>query len=570
MLFDALVLSGYLTKEQRHSLTVEPNNSAPGALIAAGFFTSKELAEILSELFREKIFNIQEFNYKAPELLKLRNLALKHQVLPLTIIHNKLLLAASDPICSDAQNDFHFSTDLNVQVLLVEHEQLTTVIRKLYGKETNANATGMNNIAVQESDLNSLDDLDITEGNESLSDKAPLSRYLHQVLLDAVGRQVSDIHFEPFDGSYQIRFRQDGILQKYGEPPAGIARRIAARLKILGKLNIAERRLPQDGRLNLKLSDQYEVDMRISTLPTLWGEKVVLRILDNSNMPLDFDKLGFSAKQKSLFKQSLDSPQGLILITGPTGSGKTVSLYTGLNYLNSPGRNISTVEDPIEINLFGINQVNVNPEIGLNFAAALRAFLRQDPDVIMLGEIRDLETAEIAIKAAQTGHLVLSTLHTNSAAKTIARLTNMGVAPYNIASSLLLIIAQRLARRLCMRCKEVNPLNEIAHELLAIYPQLTAQPLFRANKNGCQHCNNGYLGRIGIYEMMPATPALNETIHNKANDHSELESTACRDGMKTLQQDGIEKVCAGIISLDELLRVVHFSLEPPKVKLSAC
>ncbi|MGL5292104.1 MAG: type IV-A pilus assembly ATPase PilB [Vibrionaceae bacterium] len=563
MLFDVLVLSGYLTKEQRKILTTQFGSytNAPAALIAAGFFTSAGLAATISELFREKIYKVQDFNYQAPELLKLRNLVLKHQALPLTMINNKLLLAVSDPTNTDAQNDFRFNTELNVQMLLVEHENLTTAIRKLYGKEAVPNAAGMSNIAVQESDLNLLDDLDIVEGSESLSDKAPLSRYLHQVLLDAIGRQVSDIHFEPFDGYYQIRFRQDGILQKYGEPPAGIARRIAARLKILGKLNIAERRLPQDGRLNLKLSEQYDVDMRISTLPTLWGEKVVLRILDNSNTPLDFDKLGFSTQQKLIFKKALSSPQGLILITGPTGSGKTVSLYTGLNYLNTPETNISTAEDPIEINLLGINQVNVNSDIGFNFATALRAFLRQDPDVIMLGEIRDLETAEIAIKAAQTGHLVLSTLHTNSAAKTITRLTNMGVAPYNIASSLLLVVAQRLARRLCTHCKEVHPLNEIAQEILETYPQLKEQPLFRANKNGCAHCNNGYLGRIGIYEMMSATSTLNDVILKKANDHYELENTACGEGMKTLQGDGIDKVCEGIISLDELLRVVYFSVD---------
>ncbi|MGL5334928.1 MAG: type IV-A pilus assembly ATPase PilB [Enterovibrio sp.] len=564
MLFDVLVLSGYLTKEQRKILTTEfgSYNSAPAALIAAGFFTSAGLAKTIAEVFREKIYNIQDFNYQAPELLKLRNLVLKHQALPLTMINNKLLLAVSDPTSTEAQNDFRFSTELNVQMLLVEHEQLSTAIRKLYGKETNPNATAMSNIAVQESDLNSLDDLEIAEGSESLSDKAPLSRYLHQVLLDAIARQVSDIHFEPFDGYYQIRFRQDGILQKYGEPPSGIARRIAARLKILGKLNIAERRLPQDGRLNLKLSDEYEVDMRISTLPTLWGEKVVLRILDNSNTPLDFDKLGYTAKQITLFKKALNSPQGLILITGPTGSGKTVSLYTGLNYLNTPGKNISTAEDPIEINLLGINQVNVNTDIGFNFAKALRAFLRQDPDIIMLGEIRDLETAEIAIKAAQTGHLVLSTLHTNSAAKTITRLTNMGVAPYNIASSLLLVVAQRLARRLCSNCKEVHPVSQISQELLENYPQLNAQPLYRANKNGCANCNSGYLGRIGIYEMMSATPALNEVILQKANDHNELEKMACHEGMKTLQQDGIDKVCNGVISLEELLRIVYFSVDP--------
>lgn len=342
-------------------------------------------------------------------------------------------------------------------------------------------------------------DLELDEATDLSQDSAPVTRYINQVLMDALRRKASDIHFEPYETSYRIRFRCDGILHQHLTPPASLSRRLSTRLKVMSKLNIAERRQPQDGRIKLKLSESLAIDLRVSTLPTLWGEKVVLRILDSSSASLNIDILGYSDAQKQAYLTALQRPQGMILMTGPTGSGKTVSLYTGLSILNTDERNISTAEDPVEINLQGINQVQINNQAGLGFAEALRSFLRQDPDVVMVGEIRDLETAEIAVKAAQTGHLVLSTLHTNSAAETITRLTNMGVEDFNLASSLSLIIAQRLARRLCSHCKQPHLLDDLTCERLKL-PLNTS--VYQAHKEGCDDCNKGYVGRVGIYEVM--------------------------------------------------------------------
>ncbi|MEF1216917.1 ATPase, T2SS/T4P/T4SS family, partial [Photobacterium damselae] len=375
-----------------------------------------------------------------------------------------------------------------------------------------------------------------------------------QVLLDAVRKKASDIHFEPYETSYRIRFRCDGILHQHATPPAHLSRRLSTRLKVMSRLNIAERRQPQDGRIKLKLTANLAVDLRVSTLPTLWGEKVVLRILDSSSANLDIDILGYNQQQKAAYLNALQQPQGMILMTGPTGSGKTVSLYTGLSILNTEERNISTAEDPVEINLPGINQVHINNQAGLGFAEALRSFLRQDPDVVMVGEIRDLETASIAVKAAQTGHLVLSTLHTNSAAETITRLTNMGIEDFNLASSLTLFIAQRLGRRLCPHCKQVDEIDGFMQDKLRIPAGTT---LYKANSEGCDDCNKGYLGRVGIYEVMPFSRRLAQALVDGATT-LELENIAVEEGMLTLQQSGIEKLCLGITSLKELQRVLHF------------
>ncbi|SFQ14891.1 type IV-A pilus assembly ATPase PilB [Enterovibrio norvegicus] len=558
-LLPILFRADYLSKVQMEAVTRElaqNQMSAPTALMTANIFTSEELLTILSKLFAEPVSSIHNFQYETTcESINNSDLILRHQALPLEINNAVLSLAISDPTDLDLQDDFRFATGYQIKPVLVDHQQLTGAIRKLYGKHISSNQSDSQ--SVSDDDLASLAVLDDNEESDAaLNDDAPVSRYIQQVLLDAVRKQASDIHFEPFEHSYQIRFRLDGILQLHSSPPAGISRRLSTRLKILAKLNIAERRIPLDGRMKLTLGDGRSIDMRVSTLPTLFGEKVVLRILDGGSVALDIEALGYNEQQKRDYLTALDRPQGMILMTGPTGSGKTVSLYTGLKYLNTPERNISTAEDPVEINLPGINQVSVNNDISLSFATALRAFLRQDPDVVMVGEIRDLETAEIGIKASQTGHLVLSTLHTNSAAESITRLANMGVATYNLASSLSLIIAQRLARRLCQHCK--MPHDNDDHRLLSLaqhYPSLKADQVFDARPEGCDHCNHGYIGRVGIYEVMPITRQIAEAIGRGASS-SELENLAVENGMSTLQTSGIEKLNTGVTSLRELQRVI--------------
>ncbi|MEZ8027348.1 type IV-A pilus assembly ATPase PilB [Enterovibrio norvegicus] len=559
LLISVLVRNGLLTDCQESMLLTQLNEtslSPASVLINEKIFSSAELSEHLSRIFSLPLDSINHYQYvEANHQINCRELTLSHGVLPLEINANLLTLAISDPTNLEAQDDFRFATGYQIKPVLVDHQQLTGAIRKLYGKHISSNQSDSQ--SVSDDDLASLAVLDDNEESDAaLNDDAPVSRYIQQVLLDAVRKQASDIHFEPFEHSYQIRFRLDGILQLHSSPPAGISRRLSTRLKILSKLNIAERRIPLDGRMKLTLGDGRSIDMRVSTLPTLFGEKVVLRILDGGSVALDIDALGYNEQQKRDYLTALDRPQGMILMTGPTGSGKTVSLYTGLKYLNTPERNISTAEDPVEINLPGINQVSVNNDISLSFATALRAFLRQDPDVVMVGEIRDLETAEIGIKASQTGHLVLSTLHTNSAAESITRLANMGVATYNLASSLSLIIAQRLARRLCQHCK--MPHDNDDHRLLSLaqhYPSLKADQVFDARPEGCDHCNHGYIGRVGIYEVMPITRQIAEAIGRGASS-SELENLAVENGMSTLQTSGIEKLNTGVTSLRELQRVI--------------
>jgi type IV pilus assembly protein PilB len=391
------------------------------------------------------------------------------------------------------------------------------------------------------------------EGGETDLDDAPVVRFVNKILLDAINGGASDIHFEPFEHYYRVRVRRDGVLTEVATPPVSLNRRIAARLKVMARLDISERRVPQDGRLKMKLSKNRAIDFRVNTCPTLFGEKVVMRILDPSSAKLGIDALGYEENQKQLYMDALAQPQGMILVTGPTGSGKTVSLYTGLNILNTEDRNISTAEDPAEINLPGVNQVNVDPKVGLNFADALRAFLRQDPDIIMVGEIRDLETAEIAIKAAQTGHLVLSTLHTNDAPQTLSRLMNMGVAPYNIASTVSLIIAQRLARRLCANCKK--PVNIPREALIdeGFKPdEISSLKIF--GPVGCDQCHEGYKGRVGIYQVMPMSDEMQRIILEGGNV-MQLADQAQKEGINDLRQSGLLKVKQGVTSLEEVNRV---------------
>ncbi|HCH0719544.1 TPA: type IV-A pilus assembly ATPase PilB [Vibrio parahaemolyticus] len=549
---------GLLTFSQEESLFEKIKASGismPEALLSSGFFTSSELTEHLSSIFGLSQPEFSQYEYASLcQQLGLRELITRHNALPLHRTPSTLLLAVADPTNQQAEDDFRFATGLQVELVLADFRELSAAIRRLYGRALGKERSQIKEINQEE--LASLVDVgaDEIDNIEDLSqDESPVSRYINQILLDAVRKGASDIHFEPYEKMYRVRLRCDGILIETQQPPNHLSRRLSARIKILSKLDIAERRLPQDGRIKLKLNQDTAIDMRVSTLPTLFGEKIVLRLLDSSSASLDIDKLGYSEQQKQLYLEALRRPQGMILMTGPTGSGKTVSLYTGLNILNKPEINISTAEDPVEINLSGINQVQVQPKIGFGFAEALRSFLRQDPDVVMVGEIRDLDTAEIAIKASQTGHLVLSTLHTNSAAETIIRLSNMGVESFNLASSLSLIIAQRLARKLCPYCKQPQE-HTVQLQHLGIQ---TTDNIFRANPDGCNECTHGYSGRTGIYEVMRFDESLSEALIKGASVH-ELEKLAIANGMSTLQMSGIEKLKQGITSFSELQRVLYF------------
>ncbi|EKO3572310.1 type IV-A pilus assembly ATPase PilB [Vibrio metschnikovii] len=530
--------------------------SAPEALLDLAIFDSQELSEHISQLFALPIQNLSDYAY--PELcqqLGLRELIMRYQALPIENNGLVLTLAMADPTHLQAEEEFRFATGLAIEVVLADYKVLQGAIRRLYGRSLAGHSAQGKEISQDE--LASLVDISDDEQQqvEDLSqDDSPVSRFINQILLDAVRKGASDIHFEPYESLYRVRLRCDGILVQTQQPASHLGRRLAARIKILAKLDIAERRLPQDGRIKLRLNATTAIDMRVSTLPTLWGEKIVLRLLDSSAASLDIDKLGYNEMQKQLYLNALKQPQGMILMTGPTGSGKTVSLYTGLSLLNREQVNISTAEDPVEINLPGINQVQVQPKIGFGFAKALRSFLRQDPDIVMVGEIRDVETAEIAVKAAQTGHLVLSTLHTNSAAETVIRLTNMGIEPFNLASSLSLIIAQRLARRLCPNCKVAKQPNVTEQQQF----DLSADDiLYAADPNGCSECTKGYSGRVGIYEVMAFNSQLAEAIMQRASI-THIEAIAKANGMQTLQESGIEKLQQGITSIDELQRVLYF------------
>ncbi|MFH4679266.1 type IV-A pilus assembly ATPase PilB [Vibrio diabolicus] len=549
---------GLLTFSQEEALIEQVKASGismPEALLSSGLFTSSELVEHLSSLFGLNQPELSQYEYASLcQQLGLRELITRHNALPLQRMPSTLLLAVADPTNQQAEDDFRFATGLQIELVLADFRQLSAAIRRLYGRSLSHEKSGLKEINQEE--LANLVDVgaDEIDNIEDLSqDESPVSRYINQILLDAVRKGASDIHFEPYEKMYRVRLRCDGILIETQQPPSHLSRRLSARIKILSKLDIAERRLPQDGRIKLKLNQDTAIDMRVSTLPTLFGEKIVLRLLDSSSASLDIDKLGYSEQQKQLYLDALRRPQGMILMTGPTGSGKTVSLYTGLSILNKPEINISTAEDPVEINLSGINQVQVQPKIGFGFAEALRSFLRQDPDVVMVGEIRDLNTAEIAIKASQTGHLVLSTLHTNSAAETVIRLSNMGVESFNLASSLSLIIAQRLARKLCSHCKQSQELTvQLQH--LGIQE---SDNIFKANPDGCNECTHGYSGRTGIYEVMRFDEFLSEALIKGASVH-ELEKLAIANGMSTLQMSGIEKLKQGITSFSELQRVLYF------------
>ena len=554
----ALVNEKWLSEAEAEALAKQAANMGEGfiaQLISVKKIKPLQIAEFAAAQFGFPYFDLAALDPEVlPKSLLDAKLVQKRRVLALYQRGNRLSVAVSDPTNLQAIDEVKFQTNLGVDIVVVEDDKLGKLIEQF----AESGASVLDNLGGDD-DLEFADDDALSKADEAANtdiDDAPIVRYLQKILLDAINAGVSDIHFEPFEKFYRIRYRLDGQLYEVAQPPIAIKEKISSRIKVISKLDIAEKRVPQDGRMKLVLSKNRAIDFRVSSLPTLYGEKIVMRILDPASAQLGIDALGYDPDQKELLLNAVQRPYGMVLVTGPTGSGKTVSLYTCLNILNKPGVNISTAEDPSEINLPGINQVNVNDKAGLTFAAALRAFLRQDPDVIMVGEIRDLETADISIKAAQTGHMVLSTLHTNDAPTTLTRLMNMGVAPFNIASSVILITAQRLARRLCS-CKQPTTFP----------PEVLLRAGFREadldgswqpyRPVGCELCKNtGYKGRVGIYQVMPITEEMTRIIMKNGNA-IDIADQAKREGVRDLRQAGLLKVKAGLTSLEEIEAVTN-------------
>ena len=556
-----LVREGLLNANEAERLQNEAQTSKlpfVTYLVESKKLSSVVVARAASEEFGIPLFDITTLDLEAaPIKLVDEKIIRRHRVLPIYKRGTKLYVAITDPTNLQALDEIKFNTGLGTEAILVDEAKLSLAIDKCLDA---ADTTLM--------DLSGADDLmglDISadddakaksklDGEEGVNE-APIVKFVNKILMDAINIGASDIHIEPYEKTYRVRYRQDGMLREVASPPLALAARIAARVKILSRLDIAERRVPQDGRMKLRISKNRAIDFRVSTLPTLFGEKIVMRILDPTSATLGVEKLGFEPEQKRLFLEAVERPYGMVLVTGPTGSGKTVSLYTAVHILNTPDRNISTAEDPVEINLAGINQVNMNDKAGLTFSTALRAFLRQDPDVILVGEIRDLETAEIAIKAAQTGHMVLSTLHTNDAPATLSRLANMGVAPFNIASAVNLIVAQRLARRLCQVCKK--PISVPKPALLkAGFKETELADLKVYGPVGCDQCKDGYKGRVGIYQVMPISAKIGEIIM-RGGTALDVENQARKDGIPDLRDSALKKVRDGVTSLAEAERLTN-------------
>jgi type IV pilus assembly protein PilB len=525
-------------------------------LVETAGLDAAQIALCASTEFGLPVFDLEALD---AELLSLHGVSeqivRKYRALPLFRRGNRLFAAVSDPTDYRALDEIRFSSGLSTEAVLVPHDTLSAMLVRVL-----ANSENQPLDAINDADLNALvvqeeEDSDPVDHASNIDvDAAPVVRYVNKLLLDAISKGASDLHFEPYEKRYRVRYRVDGILREMAAPPPGLANRLAARIKVLARLDIAERRIPQDGRIKLKVSRNRAVDLRVSTCPTLYGEKIVMRVLDGGTGLLTVDQLGFNPAQRELFEHNLKKPYGMVLITGPTGSGKTMTLYAGLKELNEPGINISTAEDPVEIVMEGVNQVNVNVKAGLTFASALRSFLRQDPDVILIGEIRDLETAEIAVKAAQTGHMVLATLHTNDAPQSITRLMNMGVPSYNVAAALNLIMAQRLARRLCQHCKQ--PLDLPRQTLLreGFTEEEIDAGLTVYDAVGCDHCTGGYKGRVGIYQVMPISDDMRKIIMHEVSD-IEIAAQARREGIADLVRAGLDKVREGITSLSEIHRI---------------
>ncbi len=526
------------------------------ALTADGTITCADLAHTVSSVFGAPLLDLNAIDPLriSRELLDIK-LCQAYGVVALAKRSNRLIVATADPTNQEAAEKIKFTTQMGVDWVIAEYDKLLRLIEAASkGSESLQASSSMSDFDFD--DIKVEETSEEAEGAANEVEDAPIVKFLHKMLLDAFNMRASDLHFEPYEHQYRVRFRIDGELREIASPPIAIKEKLASRIKVISRLDISEKRVPQDGRMKLKVGADRVIDFRVSTLPTLFGEKIVIRILDPSSAKLGIEALGYEPEEKERLMTAIGRPYGMILVTGPTGSGKTVSLYTCLNLLNKPGVNIATAEDPSEINLPGVNQVNVNEKAGLTFATALKAFLRQDPDIIMVGEIRDLETADIAIKAAQTGHLVLSTLHTNDAPTTLTRMRNMGIAPFNIASSVILITAQRLARRLCPNCKLPA---DVPHEALldAGYKDdeidgswVTYRPV------GCSACNNGYKGRVGIYQVMPITEEMQQII---LRDGSALDiaAQARRDGVRSLRDAGLHKAKLGVTSLEEVLAVTN-------------
>lgn len=528
-----------------------------GYLVENKLADAKKIAQSASEEFGVPLVDIDVIDIE-PDVVKLvkEKLIRQHKTIPLYKRGNRLFVAVSDPTNLQALDEIKFHVGMTTEAVLACDDRLTAFIEK------NLEDAGesLSDLVGGDSDLDDVEFVD-EEANgqddgaaDSEVDDTPVVRFVNKVLLDAINKGSSDIHFEPYEKSYRVRFRTDGILAEVASPPLGMSMRLAARIKVMSRMDISERRIPQDGRIKLNLSKNRAIDFRVNTCPTLFGEKIVLRILDPSSAKMGIDALGFEPEQKEILLENLHKPYGMFLVTGPTGSGKTVTLYTGVNILNQPEINISTAEDPVEINLAGVNQVNVNAKVGLDFGSALRAFLRQDPDVILVGEIRDLETAEIAIKAAQTGHMVLSTLHTNDAPQTLTRMVNMGIPPFNIASAVNLIIAQRLARRLCTHCKKPADIPKEALLEEGFTEAQVQKGIKIFGPVGCDQCSNGYKGRVGIYQVMPITAELGRIIM-EGGTSLDLAEQAQKEGVNDLRQSGLQKIIDGHTSLEEINRV---------------
>jgi len=531
----------------------ERKTSVVTQLVTSGAANARDIAIAASTEFGVPLFDLDALSVDIETVrLVSDKLLAKHRVLPLFKRGKRMFLAVADPTSTHAVDEIKFQTGLGVDAVIVEDDKLQKAVDKAI-EQAEAEIT-----TFTEEDGIDLENLEVSGGDDELEkisrddvEDAPIVRFINKLMLDAIRRGASDIHFEPYEKLYRVRFRMDGVLKEIAQPPVQLAGKLSARLKVMSRLDIAERRVPQDGRIKMRLSKSRAIDFRVSTCPTLFGEKIVLRILDPAQAAMGIESLGYEPFQRELYTKFLAKPQGMILVTGPTGSGKTVSLYTGLHILNREDTNISTAEDPSEINLPGVNQVNVNPKVGLTFASAMRAFLRQDPDVIMVGEVRDLETAEIAIKAAQTGHLVLSTLHTNDAPQTLTRLIDMGVKPYAIATSVSLIIAQRLARRLCSHCKQ--PL-EIPKEALlkeGFQEEDVAAGLRIYVPRGCSSCTDGYKGRVGIYQVLPVTESISRIIL-AGGSAVDIGKQAAAEGVWDLRRSGLEKIKAGLTSIQEI------------------
>jgi type IV pilus assembly protein PilB len=547
-LLDASAMQDAMVKARERRLSLVSH------LVSANLATARDIATSASNEFGVPLLDLDAVTVD-PDAVRMvsEKLMVRHRVLPLMKRGKRLFLAVSDPTNLHALDEIRFQTSMSIEFVVVEDDKLQIAVTKAIEQ---AEAI-LPSLSDEDFDL---ENLEVTGGDEDSNtgapprddvEDAPIVRFVNKVLLDAIRKGASDVHFEPYEKIFRIRTRIDGVLKEVALPPVQLAIKIIARIKVMARLDIAERRVPQDGRIKMRLSKNRAIDFRVSTCPTLFGEKVVTRILDPSTATMGIDALGYESLQRETYLRYLAKPQGMILVTGPTGSGKTVSLYTGLNILNTEDCNISTAEDPAEINLPGVNQVNVNPKVGLTFAVALRAFLRQDPDVIMVGEIRDLETAEIAIKAAQTGHLVLSTLHTNDAPQTLTRLVDMGVKPYAIASSVSLIIAQRLARKLCTNCRQPIdiPDEALRKEGFDEMDILAGIRVYRAV--GCGQCTDGYKGRIGIYQVMPVTETIGRIIM-QGGSATDIGGQATKDGVWNLRRSGLQKVKDGVTSLEEV------------------